>query len=214
MEMHDLSRTGGLAAAILLCLSLSACQPVVGDEEQETPTSEAGASAPDMTSTAESGGTTLAGASTGPGNSELSSSTTTAHQPPVYSAVGPNELGFKYRWIQVQKYDPVLEFCVTVHMIEDPGQSQPGFDDVEMWGIWRVETGWIRAPVANCQDQGVELTLANAVRGRVAAEADDNSPCTLPLVELSIDFPQSDASPPTDMLVTDDLVVEGAFWCG
>ncbi|MBV1862460.1 MAG: hypothetical protein KUG77_28825 [Nannocystaceae bacterium] len=107
----------------------------------------------------------------------------------------------------------MLEYCVTVFLIEDPGQSQPGFDDVETWGIWRVEGGWTRAPVVDCLDRDVEPTPVNAVTGRVEPEPGENSPCTLPLVELSIDLPESDAWPSVDQLFAENLVVEEAFWC-
>lgn len=185
-------------APLLLCLSLAACQGVVGDGVQDASVG---------------GVTTPSEASTGSGNSELSSSTTTPLQPAEYSAVGADGSGFDYRWIQVQKYDPTLEYCVTAFLIQDPGQSQPGFDDVETWGIWRVEGGWVKAPVVDCRDRDVESTPVSAVSGRVVPESGENSPCTLPLVELSVDLPESDAWPPSDLLFAEDLAIEDAFWC-
>lgn len=210
--MHDLSKTSKMAAA-LFYLSSCACQAAVSDGEQGTATSETDTSSTNVPSTSESSGTTLSETTTGSGDSESSSSTTTSPQPAEYSAVGANDLGFKYRWIQVQKYDPAREYCITVSMIEDPGQPQPGFDNVEMWGIWRVEAGWVRAPVVDCQDRDVELTPVNAVSGRVVPEANENSPCMLPLVELSIDLAPSDGWPSTDTLAAENLAIEEAFWC-
>lgn len=211
--MHDLTPPTRLGTPLFLCLSLTACRAAVGDGDQEGATSEPAISTADTTSTSESDETTPSEVSTGPGSSELSGSTTAPLQPAEYSAVGADGPGFDYRWIQVQKYDPALEYCVTVSLIQEPSQSQPGFENVEMWGIWRVEGGWSRAPVVDCRDRDVEPTPVNAVSGRVAPEPGENSPCTLPLVELSIDLPESDAWPSADLLFAEDLAVEEAFSC-
>ncbi len=211
--MHELTPPTTLTPHLLLCLSLTACQAVVGSGEHETVTSEPNTCGADTTSTSASGGTIPSDTSTGSGGSELSSSTTTPLQSAEYSAVGADGPGFDYRWIQVHKYDPALEYCVTVFLVQDPGQSQPGFDDVEMWGIWRVEGGWTRAPVVDCRDRDVEPTPINAVSGRVVPEPGESSACTLPLVELSLGLAESARWPAADLLFAENLVVEEAFWC-
>lgn len=199
-----------VAVAALSCTA----SPATETGATEVGTSGPGSSEPGTPTSEATGSESSTGSPTSSmGAAETSDSSTGASRPSEYSALGAPSLGFKHRWIQVQKYSPSLELCLTVSVILDPNQPPPGFEDVDLWGTWRAEGAWVRAPVVDCQDRNVERTFATGVSGRIEPEADEVAPCLLPFVELSIDLPESDLWLAEDIILAEDLVVEEAYWC-
>lgn len=212
--MHDLATILRHAVPPLLCTLIAACRPVVRGEGQDSSASDPGTSATNGTSTTSGdiSGTTPSDTSAESGRQE-SSSTTNALLPVEYSAFGADGPGFKYEWIQIHKYDPNLEYCLTVSLIWTPSSPQPGFDNTELWGIWQVDAAWARGPVAICPAFDADRTFATSVTGRIVPQLGEDFPCELSVADLAVELPPSEVWPSADKILVEDLPVEEAYWC-